>query len=83
MQQTEEKGWLAKQTGTMPAYEKGFFYLDSSEIKLYMRSVISLTNAITFQEIPLPPLTDYRLGSGALHVLYRRVHPCQDSFAPY
>lgn len=44
----EEKGWLARQTGTMQAYEKGFFCFDSSEIKLYMRSVIFLTNAITF-----------------------------------
>lgn len=68
VQQTEEKGWLARQTGTMQAYEKGFFYLDSSEIKLYMRSVIFLINAITFQEGLLPPLTGYRLDSGALHV---------------
>lgn len=52
----------------MQAYEKGFFYLDSSEIKLYLRVVISLTNAITFQESPLLLLTDSNLGSGTLHV---------------
>lgn len=52
----------------MRAYGKGFFYLDSSEIKLYVRSVILLTNAITFQESPLRPLTDYKLGGGALRV---------------
>lgn len=34
--------------------------MQAYENKLYVRSVIVLTNAITFLESPLPPLTDYR-----------------------
>lgn len=60
-----KNGWLARQTGAVWPCEKGFIYLDSSQIKLYLRSVISLKNTITFQESLLSPLTDY---CGALHV---------------
>lgn len=48
--------------------------MDSSEIKLYIRHVVFLTNAMTFQENLLPPLTDLRLDSGALRVS-RCPHP--------
>lgn len=40
-------------------------------LKLYLRSVIFLTNALTFQEASSLPFTEQRLSSDALHISQR------------